>query len=243
MIRTPEKWAIAVARNAEIARVSDLTGAVQITHGRYFWPLEPYHRGNDIDIEFIAHVLAGERRWGGILCDAAGDPSNYSVAQHSVHVADIANLNRHKLVPGWDWQNHPSPAFYALMHDASEAYLKDFPRPVKGLMKEYKPAEKALMDRILTVFGVPTDMPIFECVRRVDDMMIWMERDKLAGVPVAPYTNEFDHCRVRIDEVIPDFYVWDAKTAKRRFLEKFEEVVGYNGNKVPLEYVNRGYRL
>jgi hypothetical protein len=243
MLRTPSEWATAVARNREIASVSDLGGACQITHGRYFWPLEPNHPGNDFDIEFIAHVLAGERRWAGILSNAYGDPCDYSVAQHSVHVADIAQLNRAKLVPDWDWSASASPAFYGLMHDASEAYLKDIPRPIKGLLRDYYPAEAALMTRILEVFDVPVNTCIKNAVRIVDNMMIFLERDAMTVQPVVPYSNENEHPGFNINHIVPEFEVWDAKTAKRRFLEKYEEITSGAGNTIPLNYKNRGYLL
>lgn len=243
MLRTPVEWATALRRHASVVSVSDLNGAVQITRGRYFWPLEPTHPANDYDIEFIAHVLSGDRRWGGVAVDANGDPSDYSVAQHLVHVADIVNLNRRKLVPGWDWDNNPAPTLYGLMHDATEAYLRDFPRPVKYLMKEYTPAENALMDEIVHQFHIPLDFAIREAVRRVDNMMIFLERDVLVGQPCVPYSNECDHPRISIHDVVPEFHVWDAKTAKRNFLDKFEEVVAHDGNRIPLNYLNRGYTL
>jgi hypothetical protein len=241
--RSEDEWTIAVARNRQACITADLDGACQITHGRYFWPLEPEHPGNDYDIEFIAHVLAGDRRWAGVTTNRDGSPCDYSVAQHCVHVADIVNLNRDKLVPGGQWDLRPSPAFYGLMHDASEAYLRDAVRPIKPYLGDYYAIEARLMDRIITVFDVPVDGIIKEAVRRVDNMMIFMERDEMVGKPVVPYSNEFDHPHVSIHDLVPDFYVWSAREAKDRFLRKFEEIARNAGNYEPTEYRGRGYTL
>lgn len=175
--------------------------------------------------------------------DINGDPSDYSVAQHCVHVADIVNLNRRALVPDWDWDNSPAPTFYGLMHDGSEAYVRDVPRPLKGRLGDYYGIEAGLMDRIITEFRVPVDTGIREAVRRVDNMMIFLERDEIVGEPVVPYSNEQDHPRFTIRDVVPEFHVWDAKKAKRAFLDKFEEIVSNDGNHIPLNYANRGFLL
>ena len=242
-LRTPDQWRSALARHHAVAKISSLEGVNQITHGRYFWPLEPDHPGNDFDIEFIAHVLAGERRWAGVTMDINGDPSDYSVAQHCVHLADIVNLNRATLLSDVDWSGEVAPTLYGLLHDASEAYLRDVPRPIKAKLGDYYAVEAALMRKIISVFKVPMSAAVQNAVRKVDDMMIFLERDALVGKPCVPYTNENDHPGISIHSVVPEFYVWDAKTAKRKFLEKFEEITTTGGNHIPLNYLNRGYLL
>jgi hypothetical protein len=225
----------------------NLNGALQITGGRYFWPLEPEHPGNDncLDIETIGHLLSTKVRWNGVMSDKHGDPLSYSVAQHSVIVADLAQMARRKLVPSVDWDNEASPALYGLLHDADEGFLVDMPRPLKVLpaMDGYVAAQNALMDRILREFNVPYSQSIYQCVKIVDDAMIFLERDALVGRPVASYGNEAQHPLRNLYEVVPDFYPWDARTAKRRFIEKYEEIVANDGNLTPLAYRDRGYGL
>ena len=75
-------------------------------------------------IEDIAHALAHQCRFGGHL------PRFYSVAQHSVESM------RH--VPN-------SMAYDMLMHDASEAYLLDLPKPIKLNMPQYNEIEDYMM--------------------------------------------------------------------------------------------------
>lgn len=242
-IRTADQWASAIARNRSIAQISSLENACQITHGRYFWPLEPEHPGNDYDIEFIAMVLAGERRWGGVTLDENGFPCDYSVAQHLVHTADIVNLNRAKIMPDVDWSAQPSPTLYAFGHDWSEAYLKDIPRPIKGSLGDYYGVEDRLMENLMQVFRVPMTPEIIALTKIVDNWMIFLERDAIVGQPVVPYTNEQYHPGFSINEVVPEFHVWDRKTAMIRFLEKFEEITTKGGDYIPLNYKNRGYTL
>ncbi len=246
--RTEDQWRSAINRNRAIAAVSDLGGAIQIYKGRYFWPMQPNHPGNDIDIETIAHALAVMPRWGGqtalIGSSEDGDPLRYSVAQHSVHVADICVLNRRKLLPGWDWDKMPSPAALALLHDAPEGYgFADLVRPVKYSVEGYKENENALMHQIAIDLDVPVNLGISQVVKMVDDMMVFLERDEMMGPPVVPYTNEASHPGITIHDVVPDFYVWSAKEAKDKFLRRWEMIQANDGEYEPLEYANRGYRL
>ncbi|ARK07466.1 hypothetical protein LAV_00066 [Sphingobium phage Lacusarx] len=217
---------------------------IQLPHGRVFAPLEPKHPINKLDIEYIAHSLSLQCRWMGGTSDlATGDPIHYSVAQHCVIVADLVNLGRQKLVPDAEWERVKSPALYGLMHDASEAYLCDVPRPLKPYLGGYYDYERELMSAIIDEFSVPVCGAIVEATKKVDNMMIFLERDKLIGKPPIPYGNEADHPGVTIDEVVPEFYCWSPKEAKRMFLEKFEEINRWQGNYVPLGYANRGYGI
>ena len=79
--------------------------------GRQFWPLDP--RPEEVCIEDIAHALANICRFGG-HCKRF-----YSVAQHSILVADLVA------------QVEPQFRLAALLHDAPEAYIGDMVRPLK----------------------------------------------------------------------------------------------------------------
>ena len=74
-------------------------------------------RIEDIDIQDIATGLANECRFNGQI------DNFYSVAQHSVYTSYLVA---------------PEFALEALLHDASEAYVKDLPSPLKKLLPEYK---------------------------------------------------------------------------------------------------------
>lgn len=224
--RTESQWRAAIERNRAVAEVSDLNGAIQIYKGRYFWPMQPRHPGNDFDVETIAHGLAVLSRWGGQTAWPDGSPLRYSVAQHSVHVAQVSHRARREIVPGWDWDNSASPALLGMFHDAPEPLgFADLVRPVKYSFEGYKEGENLLMDEIIYRLSIPVNTGINECVRRIDNMMVFLERDKLVGQPVVPYTNELDHPRTSIGDVIPDFHVWSADYAKEKFIQTYEAIM------------------
>lgn len=129
---------------------------MQTYTGRAFWPLDP--RSEEVDIKDIAHALAHQCRYAG-HCNAF-----YSVAQHSVLVAQA--------VP-------EEIRLEALLHDASEAYLVDVPRPVKRFLPGYREAEERVERAIAARFGLayPWDVRIKEA----DDRILHDERAALMG--------------------------------------------------------------
>jgi hypothetical protein len=110
--------------------------------GRRFYPLDP--RPEEVTIEDIAHALSNVCRWGGRVREL------YSVAQHSVHVAQIVE------------RTHPELALNALLHDAAEAYLGDIPTPIKrhldvhrhGSHESFFDTEWRVLDAIGEAFGI-----------------------------------------------------------------------------------------
>lgn len=221
--RTDAQWQAAINRNRALSKVSGSYGAVQIYKGRYFYPLQPKNPANDIDIETIAHALAALPRWGGHTCDEDGSPLRFSIAQHSVYISLIVEQNKAKLVPKWDWSKSGNPGFYALIHDSPEAYgLADLVRPIKHLMDDYVQYHDALLERIIEALDVPIDPAIREAVRRVDNMMVFVERDAFMGQPVNPYDHEAQHPYVDIGELIPNHEIWSAARAKEEFIERWD---------------------
>ncbi len=96
--------------------------SIRTISGQYVNVFEP--NPDTLLIEDIAHALSNQCRFGGHL------PEFYSVAQHSLLCYEIA----------------PDEFKYdALMHDASEAYLLDFPKPIKVEMPQYNEVEHNLM--------------------------------------------------------------------------------------------------
>lgn len=107
-------------------------------------------------IEDIAHALAFQCRFGGHL------PEFYSVAQHSCLVAELVP-DEHKLA--------------ALMHDASEAYLLDVPRPIKLRLANYKEIEDGIMNVIAAKYGFA--WPMHEEVKKADETMLQVEWNEI----------------------------------------------------------------
>lgn len=102
------------------------------THSRRrFYPMDP--RPEDIDPEDIAHALSLLCRYGGHI------DTFYSVAEHCVLMSQIVS---------------PENALVALLHDATEAYVVDVPRPVKRYLPDYKRIEDSVWQAIAARFGV-----------------------------------------------------------------------------------------
>jgi hypothetical protein len=138
--------------------MDSLDGFIGTFSGLRFWPLAPDPA--KILIADIAHALAHQCRFGGHASRF------YSVAEHSVHVS--------RLCPAQD-------ALWGLLHDASEAYLVDLPRPLKLLPEfaAYLEAEHRLQRAVAERFGLPPDQPA--SVTEADDTMLWIETHSLLG--------------------------------------------------------------
>jgi hypothetical protein len=120
---------------------------IETVSHQQFWPLDP--RPEDIHLDDIIHSLSMQVRFTGHTFEP------YTIAQHSVLVADrakeisgITNPTKTEMVYLW-----------ALLHDATEAYLVDVPRPIKGFLTNYKKIEDRLMENICIRFNLPIKMP------------------------------------------------------------------------------------
>lgn len=116
---------------------------INVNSGTRFHPFDP--RPEEILIADIAHAL-------GRACRYAGHTqAHYSVAQHSVIVAEAVKILGGTL----DEQR------WALMHDATEAYLVDIPNPIKRhpSFAFYVELEDKLAASIMAKFGLPPNMP------------------------------------------------------------------------------------
>ena len=96
--------------------------------GKQFWPLDP--QPQDVCVRDIAHHLSLVCRFGGAV------RTHYSVAQHSLIVADI--------LP-------PRLKLRGLLHDATEAYVGDMVRPLKRFMPDYREVENKVWAAIIAV--------------------------------------------------------------------------------------------
>jgi hypothetical protein len=126
--------------------------------GKQFWPTDP--NPDDICIEDIAHSLANLCRYAGHCEDF------YSVAEHSCLIAEKAP---------------PSFRKWALLHDATEAYIVDLPRPVKTTDVIYRMVEEKLQKAVAQHFDLP--WPIPEEVIELDNRILLNERAELFTPP------------------------------------------------------------
>lgn len=166
---------------------------IQTYSGMQMYPLDP--RPYELDIQDIAHSLAMQCRFNGHT------KAFFSVAEHSCHVSDIL----------------PAPLkLTGLMHDASEAYLCDMPRPLKrceGFAEKYLEAEREL-ERIIAVrFGL--DYPFDDAIHDADNRLLCTEALQL----MAPLHPEWgDHYRPVEGLVLP---CWGPEEAREQFLNRY----------------------
>ncbi|OKP79914.1 hypothetical protein BTE77_06520 [Ensifer adhaerens] len=169
---------------------------MQTWSARKFWPLDP--RSEEVFIEDIAHSLSMQCRYAG-HCRRF-----YSVAEHSV------------LMARWLLPTHgPEIALWGLLHDASESYLVDVPRPVKPSLVGYKEAEAKVMAAVCERFGLAADMPA--AVHDADNRIIGDELVNL--LPMAWHERYNDPLGVSLK-------CWYPEQAEDEFLATFEALTG-----------------
>lgn len=140
-----------------------------------------------ICIEDIAHSLSQQCRFGGHL------PSFFSVAQHSLNCSYFIENEELKLT--------------ALLHDASEAYLLDIPKPIKNRLANYREIENNLMYLISEKFGFKYPLP--KEIKEVDEKML---------------QTEWYHLMLKNDTWrLPSY---DANETKRTFIQMFNYYAG-----------------
>lgn len=98
--------------------------------GKHFAPANPDM--SQMDIRDIAHALS-------LICRGNGHVKTFfSVGQHCINAA------REAVARGYSKR----VILACLLHDASEAYMSDVPRPLKASMPEYVRTEDRLLDLI-----------------------------------------------------------------------------------------------
>jgi uncharacterized protein len=130
---------------------------LETVSGRQFYPLDA--RVEDVDLADIAHALAHQCRFAGHCRQF------YSVAEHSVRVAQLLQAKGFR-------REH---CRWGLLHDASEAYLVDIPRPLKRLpvFAPYREVEERLMRVIAERFDLGWPEP--DVVKWADNVMLATE--------------------------------------------------------------------
>lgn len=169
---------------------------MQTYTGRKFWPMDP--RPQEVCIRDIAHSLSLQCRYAG-HCRRF-----YSVAEHSVLIA--------RWLRG---QTNAQTALWGLLHDASEAYLIDVPRPVKPFLSGYKSAEENVMAAICQRFGLPLEMPA--AVHEADERII---ADELVNLVRMQWHARHTDC------LGVTLQYWSPAEAEEEFLETFYALGG-----------------
>jgi hypothetical protein len=111
---------------------------------------------------------------------------------------------------------------WLLMHDASEAYLVDIPRPLKAdpyFGKTYRGAEARAMAAVCARFNLDPREPVI--VKLYDTVLLVTEkRDLMAPTPGLEWDPFFDDFEPLPDVITP----WHWRKAKQRFLARFAEL-------------------
>lgn len=161
---------------------------IQTFSGRRVNPFAP--DPSQIVFEDIAHALANQCRFGGHC------RSFYSVAQHSCLLADLLAAE------GGDHTEQ----LWALLHDATEAYLVDLPHPLKHrseLGERFRELEARLGAVIMERFGLPPDPPAR--LKPIDRALLAAEKEAL--VPPAwewPELEGVEPVAIEIDPWLPE---------------------------------------
>ena len=166
--------------------------------GKHFDPTAPDQKL--FDIRDIAHALS-------LTCRGNGHVKTFfSVGQHCINCAKEAaarGLSKRVILA-------------CLLHDGSEAYMSDVPRPFKHSMPEYIKAEEALLDLIYEKFlGSVLSEEEQKAVRQIDDDMLFFDlRDLLNQEP----DGEEPKLKIQLD-----FRVQPFDAVEQEYLEIYEK--------------------
>jgi hypothetical protein len=148
-------------------------------------------------IEDIAHALAMCTRFNGHL------RYYYSVAEHCIHASLMCSEKN---------------AMAALLHDASEAYLTDVPRPINQFLPAIKQIDDNLTTVILNKFGI---YEIPDEVKRIDRGLCLREAE-YSGMDVASWGEGHEQYGQLVNCFEPNH--WDHIDAKRHFMSRYESL-------------------
>jgi hypothetical protein len=171
---------------------------MQTYSGEPFYPLEA--KPEEVEILDIAHALS-------MVCRYAGHCLRfYSVAEHSVLLSHTVD---------------PEHARWALLHDATEAYMGDMVRPLKHEMPEFMSAEDRLMEVIAEKFNLVGPMP--DQVKEHDTRIVVDERNQNMVPSRIPWSllDGYRPLGVKLN-------CWSPTRAKAEFLSRFQQLFTAN---------------
>lgn len=168
----------------------------------------------DIEIEDISLGLSRVTRWNG---QTTGKHA-YSVAQHSVIVEEVFNLEYPNLNKRWK--------LAALLHDAPEYVIGDLITPFKyALNNSYRDVEDNLMKAIHIRFGLPAELPksIELKIKRIDKAVAWYEAINIAGYDnkEALVILKKPILKNKLEKILPV----SPNVIAKKFLKRFSELI------------------
>ncbi|MER9176239.1 hypothetical protein NKH72_21925 [Mesorhizobium sp. M0955] len=191
--------------------------------GYKYWPFDP--KAEEVDIDTIAHQLAGQNRWQGAVRHRFYKSKIFlSVAEHSTYCARyiIEVLKR------------PDLALEALLHDASEAYIGDLIRPLKyspefraPFLKVEEINENAIAKAFNLVYPFPKEIKLADeavCTAESQQCIFRHPDERWGAVPflddtkIAPYEIE----------------MLEPYPAKERFIIAYHDIIADRAKYRPL---------
>lgn len=168
---------------------------MQTYSGQAFFPNDMSR--SEIVVADIAHALSMQCRYNGHVRQF------YSVAEHCVLMSYA--------VP-------PEDALWALLHDATEAYVGDLVRPVKKHLPDFVRIENAIMRKIVDQFDLGSyEMPA--SVKEADNRIIENERRALLADSPLPWTVHGEPLEnIRI-------YAWIPAQAEMQYKIRLDELL------------------
>jgi hypothetical protein len=148
---------------------------IETYSGEFVDPLDP--DPTKLYLRDIAHALS-------LICRFQGHVSrHYSVAEHSMYVADLLAAQQHD----------KRIVLTGLMHDASEAYMADLASPLKqdDSAAAYRAAEEHMMALLAKQFDFIWPLP--QEVHHADRVLLWCEAHVLMhshGTRLGGYEQE-----------------------------------------------------
>ena len=168
----------------------------------------------DIEIEDIALGLSRVTRWNG----QTTGKYPYSVAQHSVLVEELFNIEYPDLDKKWN--------LAALLHDAPEYVIGDLITPFKyALNNSYRFVEDNLMKAIYLRFGLPALLPrhIESKIKKIDKSLAWFEAVDLAGYKEKEASKIIKKPNLNSKRQI--IVALSANDVQKKFLKRFQEII------------------
>ena len=168
----------------------------------------------DIEIEDIALGLSRVTRWNG----QTTGKYPYSVAQHSILVEELFNIEYPDLDKKWN--------LAALLHDAPEYVIGDLITPFKyALNNSYRFVEDNLMKAIYLRFGLPALLPrhIESKIKKIDKSLAWFEAIDLAGYNEKEASKIIKKPNLHSKRQI--IVALSANDIQKKFLKRFQEII------------------
>ena len=166
--------------------------------GKKFYPMAP--EAEAIEIRDIAHALS-------LVCRGNGHVNRFfSVAQHCINCAleaEARGMSQRVIIA-------------CLIHDASEAYMSDVPRPFKQFLGEYLKQEEKLLEVVYEKFlGSLLTEEEQEQIKAIDDELLYFDLRELLDEP-----QDKPEPDIHID-INYDFVPFEE--VEQRYLELYEK--------------------